>query len=668
MAKSSDQASFAVNLEGNLEASARSGADAMATLRARIDTGVASLRDMNASLRNLKGENSEVVAAKKELEARILAERQALAKATAESLKYGNIQAKLSAQQAQLAARTKRVADEKERLQAKTKAVSSAISTAGGPVANLRDRFAALEAAMGEGGAGGGMSLLALGTAGAVAGVAALVAGLGAAAAAVLRFAVGSANAARSAGLLRTAAFGGGNEQWGKNFGDQVDALARKVPTGRAEINALGLSLARSRIDGQVWVDTLNLVTQASAAFGDEAGNTLKSFVERSKVWKRFRLNPLEMFGTGVEFDEVAREYANAMHIGIADARKALLNGRVTLENGAAALRAAVEKKFAKINIRQMLDLNVMAKKLGEAFDDLTRGIDLEPMLNALKEIAHMFDVNTVSGRSLKAILSVFGNEFVKGVVAATPIAKRFLWGLILGAMDITIAYLKTRNAIRDLISGDTIKRFTEWKGFTIAGRIAIYSLAAAVGTLGLVLAAAAAPAFAFALPFVLFGAAIWGVIEGVKALIDTDWAYFGRSIVAGIVGGITAAWTDLKGAINDLGDSLKRAFAERLRIHSPSLEFQELGAQLPAGVERGIEQGAASAQGAASGMVSASGGGAAGGSALAPRGGGARVEVHVHIHATGGGTVAAQVTAPSVIEQLTRAVVDACRQAGVPA
>jgi hypothetical protein len=37
-----------------------------------------------------------------------------------------------------------------------------------------------------------------------------------------------------------------GNAQWGKNFGEQVDALALKVPTSKEKIDKLGMSLAKS--------------------------------------------------------------------------------------------------------------------------------------------------------------------------------------------------------------------------------------------------------------------------------------------------------------------------------------------------------------------------------------------------------------------------------------
>jgi hypothetical protein len=45
------------------------------------------------------------------------------------------------------------------------------------------------------------------------------------------------------------------------------------------------------------------------------------------------------------------------MHVGVEQAKQALFEGRVKLADGAAALRAAVEKKFGGVNLRQMLSL-----------------------------------------------------------------------------------------------------------------------------------------------------------------------------------------------------------------------------------------------------------------------------------------------------------------------
>jgi hypothetical protein len=665
MAKGSDQSTFAINLEGNLEESAESGADAMEALRERITGGIASVKEMNGALRNLKGSSTEVAAAKNELKARIQAEQQAISAATVATLKAQKANGELGSSVKKLADEKKKLGQETETAKARTKALEAAVSTAGGPVAGLRDKISGLKDILGEGGAGGKMAFLTLGAAAAVTAMVALTAAVVGTLVSLTKFVIGAADGARSARLLREAAVGG-NAQWGKQFGEQVDALSKKVPTARADIDRLGISLSKSNIGGQLWVDSLNAITQASAALGDDAGAKIKEFIDRSMVLGRpglFRLNPQELIGTGITFKEVAAELATSMHWSVKKAQDELFAGRVKLADGAAAMRGAIEKKFGGINLRQMLSLDNLAKKLGETFDDLTKGVDLEPMLKSFKELAGIFALDSWSGQALKQIVSVFGNDFGGAVAGSTPLAKKFIYGLILGAQDITIAYLKTRNAIRGMIGPDTLKNADLLKTAVMAGKVAIASIGVAAVTVGAVLAAAALPVAAFALPFVILGAAVYGAIEGVKELAKVDWSATGAAIVDGLTNGINAGWDRLKKAVQGLGEGIKSSFKETLGIHSPSAVFAKYGEHTTAGYEEGVGRGGAGAEKAVSAMISPPSGGGSGGG-----GGRASVVVQVQINASGSNAreVAAQVSSASVIEQLTKAVVDACHTAGI--
>src|SRR5207253_894665 len=128
------------------------------------------------------------------------------------------------------------------------------------------------------------------------------------------------------------------------------------------------VALSRTRLNGEQIVDTMNLVTQASAAMGDEAGNALKEIVTRGQLVGRLQINPQELFGTGVEFDDIAKQLATSMNVGIADARKEI----VTVFGN--ELAAAFEKT-APIGKAFLQGLLIAALSTGIAFFKLRKAV-----------------------------------------------------------------------------------------------------------------------------------------------------------------------------------------------------------------------------------------------------------------------------------------------------
>lgn len=671
MSGSADTATFAVNLEGDVASKAQQMGDAIEGLRQSVKGGTDSIRAMSSDLRKLKGSTDEVKAAKEALKDKINGVKDSVASTKSaladQSKAYKDLSkgAKaLADEKKKLSEKNKKLAEdlkkgEEKKAGDRTKALGSAISTAGGPVAALRDKLAMLKDIMGEKGAGGASSLLALGAAGLAAAFAALVVGVVAGGIALARFVLKGADAARSIGLLREAAMNG-NAQWGKNFGEQVDALALKVPTSKEKIDELGKSLAKSRIGGQIWVDTLNAVTQASAALGDDAGSKLKEFVERGRQFGRFQINPQEMIGTGVDFKDVSEALAKSMKIGVKDAQAALFEGRVKLADGAKALRDAVEKKYGGINLRQMLSLENIVKKFGEAFDALTKNVNIEPILKGFKDLASVFELNTVSGQALKQIVEVFGAEMGKSITSSTPLVKKFLYGLIIGAQDITIAYLQVRNSLRKTFGdSDVLKNVDTLKIALKAGEYAAVGIAVAIVSIAAVMSSGIAMTLAF-------GAALYSIAtlpaKLGKALRETfdgvDWKASGAAIVDGLVEGLKSGVGMLNSTVLGLGQGIKTTFKDALGIHSPSKVFEEYGKNTTKGFERGVEGGSGGAQDAVGSMISAPKGG----------GGGGSVTVNITINASGGNAkdIAAEISSPSLLEQITDAVISAMAGGGM--
>lgn len=682
MANSTDKATFDINLGGNAEASATKISAAMEELRSRIAKSTSTLKEHQEALKAIKGPAEEIKKQKDELREKINAERTAMSAAKGELSNQAKAYKKVSAETKKLAAdKKKKLADaqakeKKDAAEKRTQGLVAALKNANGPIGALTKRVLDLKEKLGGDNASGlsaatglasmGADALATAALAAVAAVAALSVAVAAAGVSLAKFIIQGADAARSAALLREAAFGA-NPQWGKNFGEQVAALAMKVPTAKADLDKLGIALAKNNIGGQLWVDTMNAVAQASAALGDDAGNKIKEFVERGRLLNRMQLNPMELIGTGVTFDEVAGQLAKSMRVGVNDAKQALFEGRVKLGDGAAAIRAAVEKKFGALNLRQMLSLPNIAKKFGEALDALTAGVDLEPMLNAIKDIGKAFGLNTVAGDSLKKLVTDIGDGLVKTFVESAPLIKKFGYGMIIAALKIELAFLQLRKRFRQTFGDSEVLKNVDVLSVALkTGEYAVYGIGAAFIALGAVVAAAVGP-------FVAIWAGMMAISEASQALgtrfretfTDVDWAATGKALVDGLVNGIKSGIARVENAVGELGTAAKNKLKAVLDIHSPSKVFANLGEQTSAGYAAGVAKGAPAAGDAVAAMAAPPDAGPA-----LPAARSMSITVPVTIQITAGKdaqSIADAVSSQAVIEQITKAVVDAAHAMGAP-
>jgi hypothetical protein len=135
-----------------------------------------------------------------------------------------------------------------------------------------------------------------------------------------------------------------------------------------------------------------------------------------------------------------------------------------------------------------------------------------------------------------------------------------------------------------------------------------------------------------------------------------------GKGITDGVAKGVSDGRADVKAAVSGVAGDVKSTFADSLQIRSPSAVFAKFGEHTVEGYEQGVERGSPGAQGAVAAMVSppTAGGGA--------RGGSAPIVINVTIQASGAGREAAEaVSAPDVLQQITRALTDGLRGAGIP-
>jgi len=565
--KGSGEARYGIKFDSNAAQVGAEGASALEQLRAKVASTKEAIKSYGDSLRNLKGSSDAVKSARAELKNKIDAERTALTQNTLAIVRAGTSYEKLTEAQKKMAKAS----------EASKSALTKSLSSAGGPVASLRAKVAELREAFStsEGRAAFfAKALVGIGVAAAVAAVAG-VAALGALTVKFASWLLTSGNALRTQKLTREAFVG--SEDDARRLGNQIEALGRKVPTTRAELNDLGNDLVKAGIRGQTLVDTLNATGQTAAALGGDAANKVRSFVERGRLSGRFSLGQLETQGTGLAFADVAAALAKNTHTSIQEAGTALIQGQVTLGDGAKALRDAVEKRFAGVNLAKMLDLDVMKSKLADAFEVLTADVDLTPVLNDLRDLFSLADTSTQAGSGLKELVTWIGSGLVDAIHVAAPVAKGFLENLILQGLKIELSWLKLKIQFRDTFGDDALDALDDLKVDFSMLSPAIDSVSGSLDALRANLA---------------FIATVRAEIQGASAEVrgfeatwrSINWAGIGESIVEGILG-------PLKSVPASFGENAKSAIAAvkaAWGIASPSKVAEGISTEIDRGGIRG--------------------------------------------------------------------------------
>jgi hypothetical protein len=559
-----EKTTFTLNLDGSAGDVAEETANAFEKLRAQMAKSEGAIRQYESQLRRIKGSSAGAKDAAEQLRAKIAQEKTAVTAGNIELLKAGVSYDKL-------ATRAKELAKEKDKL-AKTREAEQiqkskdAADAAKGPLKGLVDQFDKLgkSAASSEGAlalvASGAVALIAALAALTVAAVAFGIAG----AAAFTKWVVGSADAARNMNLAR-AAFAGSADN-ARALGSQVDALAAKVPTAKAELNDLAISLDKANrgtfLQGQVLVDTYNAVAQAQAAAGDETANKVREVLERGKMTGLVGINPMELIGSGIDFGDISSALAGQMHVSVQDAQTALLQGRVKLGDAAEAMRTAVEARFGKLNLAKMLSLENLEKKFHENLAALTSDINLEPLLKDIQDLFATLSPSTVSGAAIKQLVTSLGQGTIDAFHAAAPIARAFIEGMIIGAYKLYIGYLKLRIALVDTFGNQKVKSDIDWfQTAMVIGQAVVWGLTVAVlGFAGSLVTMAA--------PIVAFTLALKNAYDQAAKLIKKL-----DQLPAGIKNAANPAGTGLDIG-KKLGGGIEGGFRDAIGWHSPPKLF----------------------------------------------------------------------------------------------
>lgn len=650
MPPAEEEARFALRLDADTEP-AKDAAEALEKFRSAIEKSQDRIASYRKSMALLKGDSEDVTAAKKQLKAAIEAEKGAITKANLEILKLGSSYDKL--QKA-----SKKNTDA-------TKAGGKAIKAFGGPLRDVSERFGMLKELLG--GVTSGYGLLAIAVVAAVTGLAALAVGAGELVTKFTEWLAVSGDALRNMRLTREAV--SGNEKNALAWGHAIDWLSLKVATSKDGLNALAVatekSLRGTRVSGQGMVDTWSAVAQAGAAMGKDVGDALNEIITRGKLTGRFGINFIapgisELQGKGITFQQVARNLAKDLNIGLDQAQRALVMHTVTLSAGARAVREAVEEQFGGINAKKLLSIDALATKFKDnlrdwASDAAQAGGALEPLLTLAKKLVDQFGLQSESGQRMKAVVRDYAEKLAAGLERNLPL----MISIVQKTIEFASWLVQVGTALVSFATSSTGL-------FLIKG--VLYGAAVAAGLLLVAMSPLIVAGAAIAAAFVGIGLAIATVVDAVKKAFTIDWGFLGDQIVKGITGGLLRNVGELKSAVKGLATSIWNTFTGKdgIDAHSPSRKFAKAGRWSVEGYAGGVRGSADVASNAVSTMATSSADAAAPASSRSS-GPPAEIKIEFNIQGSNAQEIGETLRSQSLLDGLQFAVRSALKAAGIP-
>jgi hypothetical protein len=459
---------FKISIEGNAATVAKDVAASTKKAADAITEYEKEIKSLSADLRRLKGNSEETTAAKAELKKKIDAAKGSVSSLTTALVKQGTTYKQATEGVKKYAEATGKLPNLRKGIGKLGDAVTGTLkpittkiklgfdkafglipASAKTAMSAVAEDVGSVLPGIGEALAGvvaGGTTLL-------VAGLAALVTGAAAAGVALTAFTLKASDAAATMNRQREALYGNADDA--KRLGDQINLLAGKVPQGTAELNAMALALEKTHLSGKDIVTTMQAVGQVTGAVDAGAGQKIQELITRGQNTGRFQLQSfrnMDLQGTGLDFEEVAKEYAEGTHKSIEAARKELVMGQATLGAGAEALAKVAEKKFGDINIKNAFSLKNAPTKFFEQLSALASGVDLGPLAKGFQDAFGQLSPDAPLGRGVKAIFDTLGGAFVDIASKAIPaLLEGFKW-VVAGGLHVINFFYEMRNGIKDAI------------------------------------------------------------------------------------------------------------------------------------------------------------------------------------------------------------------------
>lgn len=411
---------WVVTIDGNAKEASAETVTALKAMAAEYEVNKTALRSLSTALKAQGKGTSEVTTKIKEQIEKLTARQAVLSK---DAAKHGQSVATIVRNAKKEAAEREKAAKKiAEAEKARIANQAKAYSMLGGRLGGLRNKLVEYKDVAGESGGkqalfrsallGAASAATTLAMAAAAAGVAVgvgLTAAIATATVSLTKWVVLTASARQQSQLQLEAWVRTGRNA--RNLADQIDLLSSRVPTSTEALTQLAIKLRQAGLRGAPLVDSLHAIGQASSALGDSAASKLESFLTRYERMGVVQI-PMEMLGSGIDFDDIAGALAKQMGVSIGKARVALATGRVKLADGAKAMRKAIESQVSGINLRKMSDLSKVTERFGGRLASLTKDVDLAPVSRFLDRIYKVLDESTVTGQALKTLFESVAKAF----------------------------------------------------------------------------------------------------------------------------------------------------------------------------------------------------------------------------------------------------------------
>ena len=600
---------FSVELKDETSGPAESAARALERLKGDVDAGTRALSEMQTAMRRLKGGTSTNVAAFKSLRDQIAAQKASIATAQSKYVELGGTFGKT-------APAAQATASAFDGLLGKARGMP-------GPLGAFASKLTSLEGLLSGGG------LIAGGTMAVAAAMLALAAAAVAGAAALLRYGIASSDARRTEqlrleGLMTIRRWHGIAAGSIGELTGAIDRTAASSALARGEISGYAEQLYRAGLRGGTLSRALEAVTMTASVQGPAMA--------------------ARMAGMSISFARTGRSVD--------------------------ALAEKVKSRLGGIAARQMLSLDVQSRKLQESLAFLTGGLRIEGFLGALNEITQLLSANTASGRALKTMFEALFNPMLDSLQTLGPIAKRFFQGMVIAALELTLAVVKLRLWFKRTFGGDLLSGIDKMSIALYAGMFVVAMLAGALIVTAAIIGVVAGAFAAAAAAGVLFAWTIGQFVDAYSELkaksnvffagLAAEFIGFGASLAEGLVTGLQRGVARVIGAVRALATTATGTLTDALGIHSPSRVFAGLGMQTSRGFAAGVGMGGGSVESAVSSMASSAVSGVGGGGAARSVSIG---ELHVHTSATDSRGIA-----ESLRDEVIRVFEDLAIEMGAPA
>lgn len=394
----------------------------------------------------------------------------------------------------------------------------------------------------------------------------ALAAGAVAATVGFVRWSLGASNARRELELTLAGTVAVNRklytqqDTW-KTLGAAIDITAGKFKATTAEVMPLAQRLYDGGLRGRFLNKALDATTAAFLAGGDAAASSTAQM---------------------------------AIGIGNVASRMDWFGARVQKNMGGAAMARALTFD------RQM-------SRLKQNINGLADGLNLDGLAKSFSGLVDVFDKGSASSMALKKIFASILQPFINDADTTTQVVTRMIKGLIIRALDIQIAFLKTKKSIANVFEGSFLANLASSATAMNVLKAAVLGLIVVSAPLLAVLGGVMLAAGIFVAKVVAIGAGIMlagyllgnGIIKLVenfgklKEAFDVGgWKAVGELLIDGLVGGIKAGAGKAVAGVKWLSDKILGAFKSDNEIHSPSARWaREAGEPIPQGQGVGVRR-----------------------------------------------------------------------------